>query len=256
MTRQLQIRDLPLKAVDKSSPVPLYHQIESDLRELIKTGHLSAEDVLPPEMELSLAYGVGRQTMRMALSRMAADDLIARQAGRGTFVKGHMDRTKFYLDRSFTRQMAEMGLVAHSKVISASTGFIDQDSPHELIAKSGTPCFRLVRLRYGNQQPIGLQTSTILSDRCPDIEKYDFNEVSLYDTLSNDYRLFISRIAHTVSAVVADDFQANLLEIEAGDALLLVKTIAFLDSGQIIEFTNSYYRADKYEYSTTHIYAP
>lgn len=256
MMRQIHVDDLPLKTVDGSSPVPKYHQIESDLREMIKTGKLVPDDVLPPEMELSRAYSVSRQTMRMALAQLAADDLIARQAGRGTFVKGQPDRTKFYLDRSFTRQMAEMGLIAHSKVISANVGIIDYNSARELAGKQDSPCLHIVRLRYGGEQPIGLQASTILMERCPGLEKYDFNELSLYDTLSNEYHLAITRIAHTVSAVVADDFQAQLLEVNPGDPLLLVKTIAFLDSGQIIEFTNSYYRADKYEFSTTHTYVP
>jgi len=254
VTKQVNINDLTFKAVDHKSPIPLYHQIENDLRGLIKSGQLESGDILPPELELSRVYGVGRQTIRMAMSRLATADVIARQAGRGTFVKMMPDQMKFYLDRSFTRQIAEMGMKPRSKVISASTAVIDQSSPKVAGVRLGARIFNLTRLRLGDGQPIGLQSTTILADLCPGIETFDYNKRSLYDVLSNEFQLVISQIAHTVSAVVADEFQAKTLKIKVDDPLLLVKTNAFLDSGHLIEFTTSYYRADKYEYSTTHIF--
>src|SRR5262249_24808309 len=100
MVRQIEVAHLPVKPVDPDSPVPLYHQIEVDLRVLIQSGQLAPDDVLPPESELCHVYGVGRQTMRMALARLVDDNLIARRAGQGTFVKAQHDRMQFYLDRS------------------------------------------------------------------------------------------------------------------------------------------------------------
>ena len=58
-----------------------------------------------------------------------AAHLIDRKAGRGTIVKARPDRMQFYLDRSFTRQMADMGRQARSRVLSACTGVIDPTSP-------------------------------------------------------------------------------------------------------------------------------
>jgi GntR family transcriptional regulator len=249
-----QAGDLPLAAVDLNSPVPLYHQIENNLRHLITTGVLEPDDTLPPEKDLSRVYGVGRHTVRMALSRLVADGLIARQPGRGTFIRYQPDRTRFYLDRSFTQQMAELGMRAHSWVLRTTNGTIDQTSPPPLRGKMGAWYFRVERLRYGDDRPIGLQTTTILTELCPGIISYNFNERSLYEILATEYRLNINRITHVVSAVVADRFQAELLQIAVGDPLLLVKTSAYLENETIIEYTVSYYRADQYEYSTTHTY--
>jgi GntR family transcriptional regulator len=254
LPKQVQITDLAFKPVDHKSPIPLYHQIETDLRGLIKSGQLEPGDILPPELELSRVYGVGRQTIRMALSRLATADVIARQAGRGTFVKSPPDQMKFYLDRSFTRQIADMGMKPRSKVIETATGIIGEDVPNVEGVQDGARYFLLTRLRLGDGQPIGLQSATIIADLCPGIENLDFNKRSLYDVLSNEFQLVISQIEHTVSAALADEFQAKTLKIHVNDPLLLVKTNAFLDSGQLIEFTTTYYRADKYEYSTTHTF--
>ncbi len=253
--KSLKIEELAITPVDPDSPVPLYYQVEAHLRELISAGKLPPEAILPPELELSRAYGVGRHTMRMALSRLAADDLIARYAGRGTFVKPQSDRKQFYLDRSFTRQMADMGRRAHSELLELITGTIDETAPKPLRNNLGKPCLHMVRLRFGDEEPIGLQCSTVITELCSGLESYDFGQNSLYDILAREYHLVISKIHYTVNAVPADQFQAELLGVSEEEPLLLVNTTTFLDSGQLIEYTTSYYRADKYEYSTTHTYS-
>ncbi len=62
----------------------------------------------------------------------------------------------------------------------------------------------------------------------------------------------IAAITHTITAVAADARQADLLRVDAGAPLLLVNTAAYLETGDVLEVTTSHYRADKYEYTTTH----
>lgn len=248
---------LPITPPDAASRVPLYRQIEDDLRRMIGDGVLPPGGALPTEFALSQRYGVGRQTIRLALSRLAADDLIARYAGRGTFVRSPIeDRRKFYLDCSFTHQMAELGMRAHSKVLEIGSGIISPISPEPLHERLGAPFLRLVRLRFGDSEPIGIQSTVIITERCPGIETVDFNAHSLYDVLAGRYRLPIAEITHSISATAADKLQAALLQVASGAPLLIVNTTARLEDRSVIEQTTSYYRADKYEYSTRHIYSP
>jgi GntR family transcriptional regulator len=255
-TKQIHVDDLPITPADSSIPIPLYHQIEISLRKFIQTGRLVPGDILPPEIELSRAYGVGRHTMRMALSRLADGNLIARKAGRGTVVKQQTDRVQFFLDRSFTRQMADMGRTAHSRTIQSATGVIDANAPPALQRKLGASCFYLMRLRFGDDEPIGLQSATIITTLCAGLQKFDFDTESLYDVLAREYKLVIHEILHTVSTTIADDIKAELLQIAEGDPLLVINTTAYLDNGEIIEYTTSYYRADRYAYSTKDQYTP
>jgi len=252
--KRVDCAGLQITPVNSDSPIPLYYQVETDLRRLIQSGKLPPGATLPPELELSQAYRVGRHTMRRALARLNADDLIVRQAGRGTFVKQPPDRKEFLLDRSFTRQMAEMGKHAHSSVLEISEGVVGDNSPRLLRKYLGAHYLYLARLRFGDEEPTGLQYTTVITELCPDLGSHDFNRDSLYDVLSRDYGLVIATISHTVSAVAADAYQARLLLVSEGAPLLLVKTTAFLDNRQIIEHTISYYRADRYEYSITQSY--
>lgn len=242
--------------VDPDSPVPLYHQIENDLRRLISSGKIPPGATMPPELELCQVYRVGRHTMRMALSRLAADDLISRRAGKGTVVKPQTGRMKFFLDRSFTRQMIEMGREPRSVVLEAVFSEIEERYPEVFRDKIGMNCLRLVRLRFGDNEPIGIQATIILTELCPGLEQYDFNQESLYDVLARDYHLIITKIHHIVSATTADELQADLLQVDEGEPLLVVNTAAYLDNDQVVEHTQSHYRADKYEYHTTNVYVP
>jgi GntR family transcriptional regulator len=249
-----RIEDLTLQPVDPDSPIPLYYQVEKNLRELILRGELSPGDLLPPEMELARYFNISRHTIRMALSQLEKDNLIGRKAGRGTVVKDQEDRIKFYLNRSFTQQMADMGRTAHSEILEQRIGQIDTQSPRALHSKIGAPCLCLTRLRYGDSEPIGLQYTTVLTELCPGLERYDFSTASLYDVLLNEYRLRIKEILHTITAAIASGLTAEKLELAEGDPVLIVNTAALLEKGRMIEFSVSFYRADKYEYSTTHSY--
>lgn len=250
----IKIGDLALAKVDPHDPVPLYHQIYLDLKGLVQSGRIPPGAAFPPELDLCRAYGVGRQTVRIAIARLVDENLAERYAGRGTFVKSQADRMKFYLDRSFSRQMQEMGRTPRSKVIQVDTGVVDDSTPEALRSSGGQACMTLVRLRYGDDEPISVQATTILTEKCRGLEKHDFSRESLYEVLAHDYRLAICRIDHTVRAVAADEFRADLLHVAPGSPLLFVGTTAYLEDGAPIEATASYYRGDQYEYSTSQTY--
>jgi len=230
--------------------VPLYYQIYLDLRQMIQREIISPGEMLPPELDICQAYSVGRQTVRQAIARLVDEDLVERFAGRGTFVRDQPDHIQFFLDRSFSQQMREMGRTPNSRLLGQQVGAVDLDVP-TLQAYQGNSCLTLERLRLGDAEPICHQTSTILSERCPGIESHDFASQSLYEVLATRYHLVINRIDHVVRAVAADGYRSDLLEVEEGTPLLFVGTTAYIDDDELIEYSASYYRADRYEYSTT-----
>ena len=242
---------LPYSTVDPHSPIPLYHQIYLDLRQMIQRGLIPPGGMMPPEMEIREAYNVGRQTVRQAIARLVDEDLVERFAGRGTFVRAQPSPTQFFLDRSFSQQMREMGRVPHSRVLNVRSGTVAPNLIPALQEYTGRACITLERVRLGDNEPICHQVSTVLSERCPGIETQDFENQSLYEILAAQYHLVIHRIDHIVRAVAADEYRADLLSVPAGSPLLFVGTTTYLDDDQIIEHTASYDRADRYEYSTT-----
>jgi GntR family transcriptional regulator len=242
---------LPYATADPHSPVPLYYQIYLDLRQMIQRNVIPPTGMLPPEMEICQAYNVGRQTVRQAIARLVDEDIVERFAGRGTFVRAQRSHTQFFLDRSFTQQMRELGRQPHSRLLRLEIGTVDAENIPTLQPWRGAPCLIIERLRLGDDEPICHQISTVLLSRCPGIEHQDFSSQSLYEILSTRYQLVVTRIDHVVRAVAADEYRADLLGIPAGTPLLFVGTSAYTDDGDLIEYSASYYRADRYEYSTS-----
>ncbi|MGB9674450.1 MAG: GntR family transcriptional regulator [Anaerolineales bacterium] len=244
--------NLPFSTVDPHSPIPLYYQIYLDLRRMIYRGLLKPDQLLPPELEICQAYNVGRQTVRQAIARLVDEGLLERFAGKGTFVRAIPNPFQFFLDRSFTQQMREMGRVPRSRVIRCELSVVNSDVPLVLAEKIGSPCLYLERIRLGDDEPICHQTTLVIVERCAGIEKIDFSNQSLYDILTSRYHLVINQIDHVVRAIAADPLRAELLEVPIDTPLLYVGTTTFLDDGDVIEYSASYYRADRYEYRTTH----
>lgn len=138
----------------------------------------------------------------------------------------------------------------NSKILCQEENVINEDAPHQLQKYLGNSCLILERVRYGNQVPICYQLTTVITNHCPGLIEHDFSKESLYEVLAKDFGMIITRIEHLMRAVGADDFRAELLDVEAGAPLLFVSTVAYLENGEVIETTLSHYRADRYEYRT------
>ncbi|MCB2209792.1 GntR family transcriptional regulator [bacterium] len=246
-----QAIDLEIQPLDENSPIPLYQQIRIDLLNMLRSEHLRPGEMLPPEKELAAAYHVSRQTLRQAIGELVAANLLERTPGRGTTVLSGRNRLKFFLDRSFAQQMTEMGLKPHSEVLRQKPIRIDHSCPRSLQCKLNESALELIRLRFGDDTPIGLQYTIIITDLCPDLDSYDFTTASLYSLLLTHYKLPISRIDQTISAVFPDEWHKNLLRVSGEVPLLLVTTTAFLSNNEPIETSTSYYRSDKYEFSVS-----
>ncbi len=250
----VQIKQLGIKPVDEDSSIPLYQQVRLDLLNLLHSEKLKPGDMLPTEKTLAEAYQVSRQTLRQAVGQLVRESLLERTPGRGTTVLAGRNRMRFFLDQSFAQQMIEMGLTPKSEVLRLKKTTIDSNAPLSLQTKIGSPALDLIRLRFGDDTPIGVQYTTIITDTCPDLDQHDFTTQSLYNLLLTRYKLPIARIDQTVSAVQADDWHRKLLKVNEHAPLLLVNTTAFLENNDPIEASTSYYCADKYEFSISQNY--
>lgn len=256
LRKPLSDENLEIKPVNPGSPIPLYFQVENDLRRLIYEEKLKAGAAVPPEHELSKAYQVSRHTIRQALSRIEADDLISRGAGRGTIVKHRTNLTMLSVARSFTTEMETQGYTTRSKILDISAGVIG-DSPLPALERyAGSPCLNLSRLRFADDEPVCLQYSTIITTECADLIKHDFEKESLYQVLSEHYKLYIKELHYSLSAQLADKLVAEHLDIEKDAPVLAVSTTAISNEGKVLEYAESYYRADKYQYSISHQLKP
>ncbi|MFO8089438.1 MAG: GntR family transcriptional regulator [Desulfatiglandaceae bacterium] len=72
--------------IDKNSYIPLYVQLSDILAKYIRENNLDEGDSIPSENDLTIYYGISRNTVRQAFQILESQDIIRRVRGKGTFV--------------------------------------------------------------------------------------------------------------------------------------------------------------------------
>jgi len=234
--------------LDEKSPVPLYHQLTEELRKNIEHGDWPPHFLIPSETELCEKYGVSRGTVRQALSQLVQEGLLYRKQGKGTFVaepKITQQLNKFY---SLTQDMREKGLKPSSRLLQNEKILPDPYIKNILGLKEDEMVYKIMRLRLANEEPLILETSYLVEELFPDLDREDVEKVPLYDLIIKKYRIRITRAKETFEPILVDRFEAEKLQISIGSPALLVKRITYT-AGIPFEFRKSVVRGDKCSYS-------
>jgi len=234
--------------LDEKSFVPLYYQLTEELRENIENGEWPPNSLIPSETELCEKYKVSRGTVRQALSQLVQEGLLYRKQGKGTFVaepKITQQLNRFY---SFAQDMREKGLRPSSLLLQKEKILPDSYIKNILGLKEEEMVYKIMRLRLADEEPLILETSYLVEELFPDLDKEDVEKVPLYDIILKKYRIKITRAKETFEPVLIDEFEAKKLKIPVGSPALLVKRITYT-AGIPFEFRKSVVRGDKCSYS-------
>lgn len=229
-----------------NSARPAHVQIEQWLVRAIGRGELAAGDRLPPEQELAAAIGVSRMTLRQALGRLEAREVITRTPGRrgGTFVA----EPKIECDLSgwagFTDAMhrAEVGVSA--EVISAETVPADRPVAEALGLGRADGVHEVVRVRRAGPRPLALEHSWFPAALFPDLLRRPLTG-SLYALLREEYGQQPRAADEFVEPVVAAAAEAALLDVSEGTALLRVERTTSTAAGLPVEYAQDLFRPDR-----------
>jgi GntR family transcriptional regulator len=227
----------------ETSHLPLYQQLQRALREAIDRRVLDANDALPPERDLADEFRVSRITVRKAIDGLVSEGLLVRRHGSGTFVRGRVEKN-FSLLTSFSEDMRARGRAPRSEWLKRASGTVTPEEALTLRLSPGTPVYRFNRLRFADDAPMSVEYATIVAACLPSI---DAVEDSLYAALELAGNRPV-RALQRLRAVLLTREQAELLRAKPGDAGLLVERLGFLGNGRAVEFSQSYYRGDTYDF--------
>jgi len=229
--------------LDADRQQPLYRQIQAVIRDAVADRTLRPDDALPPERELAADFGVSRITIRKAIEGLVKEGVLDTHHGSGTFIRSRVEKNFAQLT-SFSEEMSARGLTASSRWISRSEGTVSPEESLTLRASPGTKVYRFSRVRLADDAPMAIEYATVLASCLASLDAVDKSlYVALRDTGNQP-----ARALQRLSALLLNEEQAALLGATAGDAGLLVERVGFNESGTAIEFTQSYYRGDTYDF--------
>lgn len=229
--------------LDSHSNLPLYQQLQRALKLAIDQHILAPDDALPAERDLAAEFEVSRITVRKALDGLVAEGLLVRRQGSGNFVSTRVEKN-FAMLTSFSEDMRARGRTPRSVWLKRSTGTVTPEEALTLRLSPGTPVYRFYRLRFADDAPMAIEVATIVASALPSIDSV--NE-SLYEALEHTGHRPV-RALQRLRAVVLNTEQAELLKAKAGDPGLLVERLGSLRDGSAVEFSQSYYRGDIYDF--------
>jgi GntR family transcriptional regulator len=233
--------------IDKNSPLPLYYQLEEQIKKTIESEELRPGDTLPSERELSENYQISRMTVRQAITNLVNKGYLFREKGKGTFVSNQKFEQNLQGLTSFTEDMKARKLVPGTKLLHFEIFPVEQEIKERLALDEGELIYKIKRLRLANDEPIALETSYLPVKLIPGLTP-EVLEKSLYLYIEDELHLKIGRATQTVEAALVNDEDIKQLKVKKGVPILLIQRDTFLENGTPLELVMSSYRADKYKF--------
>lgn len=228
---------------------PLYKQVRDILTRRVAEGDWQPGAMLPSEQELARSLAVSQGTVRKALDAMAAENLIVRRQGRGTFVARQDDeRVLFHFFRLIgddgshvfpESQVLKVGVTSPSAAQARALGLARDDR-----------VIRIRRTRSLSGRPVIAETLVLPAARFPGLEAREALPNNLYVMLANEYGVSIARASERLKAVAADAEAARALGVAPGTPLLAVERVAFSIPGEPVEWRLSLCATDRFHYAS------
>lgn len=237
--------------VDPNNVIPRYYQLVNILRNKIEAGEWKLHEAIPSERQLEEMYGVSRTTVRQAMSLLTRQGLVYQLHGKGTFVSPRKLQKGLVELTSFSEDMAIRGLKPGQRILEIG----DIDVPenvrkHLELPMDVTTVLRLERVRTGDGQPIGLQTSYLALGAGKSITREELEQRgSLYAILQEKFNINLAAADETLEVTIASPREAMLLEVPEGSPLLLSERVLWTNERRAIEFVKILYRGDRYRYT-------
>jgi GntR family transcriptional regulator len=210
--------------------VARYQAIAADIAAKIRDGRYAPGAALPPQRELSAAYGVTLMTLRQALRELGTEGLIVQRPGKGTFVTPPHLAYQLGSLRSLADDLREQGHEVRTIVVARAQGRLPARIAARLRARENATGLRLERVRaFAGRRAIH-QVSWIREPHADRLHDVDFTATSLYAALARA-EVIVARASETIRPEALDADTARHLDDDEGAPVLVSDRITYGPDG-------------------------
>jgi GntR family transcriptional regulator len=228
---------------------PLYQQIKGLITQSLEAGEWKPGEIIPSEVELAARYKVSQGTVRKAIDELAAENLLVRRQGKGTFVATHNEeRAQFRFLRLLADDGAEHPHI--SKLLECRRLRATADIARQLELKPADPVVLIRRLlQFDGEDTVldeiwlpgavfrGLTTERLTEYKGP-----------LYAMFEAEFGTRMIRATEKIRAVAAEPTVADLLHVPTGFPLLSVERVSYTYGDRPVEVRRGWYVTTGYYY--------
>lgn len=243
MQSQTVLDELKTKFAAAEETMPLHKRLRLTVEILITENLLKPGAALPGERLIAEALGISRVTVRKSIDSLVDDGYLRRRHGARTEVASRVEKSLSTLT-SFTEDMAARGLKAGCLWLSRQ---VLRPSPAEMMAlgvSADSKVVRMERIRTADDVPIAIERSVVPTRFLPSPSLVGDSLYSALDRLGAMPQRAIQRMRSRP----ASEVDAEHLDCAPGAPLLIMERRCFLQDDQIVEFSETRYRGDVYDF--------
>jgi GntR family transcriptional regulator len=218
-----------------------FQRLQLELAKLItKT---SPGEKLPAEPELAKTLGVSRATLREGMRSFEGQGLIRRRQGVGTFVVPQAKVIESGLEvlESIERLANRIGLSVSMGALQVIDIVASRDDAEKLQVEEGSHLVKISRVITTESRPVAFLEDSLPPAVLTEDDLASGFTGSVLDFLLKKGNTRLVKSFTDIQAVAASSEIARKLEIQRGDVLLWFSARLYSETGQIVDFSNSYF---------------
>jgi GntR family transcriptional regulator len=234
-----------------SSPTfsPLYQQIKALITASLQSGEWKPGELIPSEMELAARFKVSQGTVRKAIDELAADNLVVRRQGKGTFVSTHTEERAHF---RFLRLMPDEGVPHHpdNQILEVKRMRAPAEVARLLDLKSGDAVVYIRRLMVFDGAPTILEELWLPGQLFKGLTAERLVEYKgpMYGLFESEFGTRMIRATEKIRAVAADPGAASYLRVPEGTPLLCAERVSFTYGDKAVELRRGLYSTQHHHY--------
>ncbi|MFN3617483.1 MAG: GntR family transcriptional regulator [Aquabacterium sp.] len=230
---------------------PLYQQIKALILRSLQAGEWRPGEAIPSELELAARFKVSQGTVRKAVDELAAENLLVRRQGKGTFVATHHEEhVQYRFLRLAPDQADALGGNTHRTFLDCRRLRAPADVARALSMKQGEMVVEVRRVLHFSGQPVVLDDIWLPGHLFKGLTADRLSEYRgpMYALFESEFGVRMIRAEEKLRAVLADAEVASILDVAVGTPLLSVERLAYTYGDQPVELRRGLYRTDRHHY--------
>lgn len=229
---------------------PYYQRVRNNIEEKITSGFYKHGEYLPSEAKLEICYKVSRTTVRNAIRDLVDDGYLTIVRGKGTKVTSSMLNARLPNLISFTEIIKQQGLKPSMPRVRVQKIIPSQEIAKKLNIEIDEEVFDIHRVRAVDDEPITIHCSYIPCKYIPTFNVSLLEEKqSLYRVMEEDFNIIPQMSEDNISAILADIHIAQSLNIDKGYPILKIDKVTYDQDNNAVEYSQTYYRGDRWSQS-------
>lgn len=228
---------------------PLYKQIKTLLLQSLDQGEWKPGEVIPSEFDLAARFQVSQGTVRKAIDELAAENLLIRRQGKGTFVSTHSEAKVRYRFLRLTPDDNHQPS-SQSEIIGYDCLKAPETIAALLLLRPVDTVINIQRLLSFDDKPTIVDTIWLPEQVFKGMSREAVmqNKMPLYAWFEEQFGVSMVRSEESIRAVAADDDAAQRLQVSVGTPLLQVERVAYTYGERPMEVRQGLYITDHFHY--------